>query len=118
MTNGIGDAVKRYRTNIGFSQKELAELCGITPTYLSQIEKGKKRPSYSLLEKLCKYLKVEQKDLYKDLFIDSILKEDQSDEQREIVTLLRVLLEKMSNLQNKGKSGLTDKLNQQKLEHV
>ncbi|GAB4020620.1 helix-turn-helix transcriptional regulator [Spirosoma migulaei] len=114
MTNGIGDAIKRYRTNMGMPQKELAELCGITPTYLSQIEKGKKKPSYSLLEKICKHLKIEQRDLYKDLFIDSILQEDQSDEQREIVTLLRVLLEKMSNL-GKNKQPHNSK---QELEHA
>ena len=104
MTNGIGNAIKGYRSAKGIAQKDLAALVGVTPTYLSQVEKGKSNPSYALLDKICKQLGIEQKVLYKDLFIDSILKEGQSDEQKEIVVLLRVLLEKMSDLHTKEAS--------------
>lgn len=47
----IGEALKMFRTIHGYKAKELAELLEISPSYLSEIENGKKSPSYVLLEK-------------------------------------------------------------------
>jgi len=47
----IGEALKMFRTIHGHKAKELAELLEISPSYLSEIETGKKKPSYELLEK-------------------------------------------------------------------
>jgi len=47
----IGEALKMFRTIHGYKAKELAEHLEISPSYLSEIENGKKTPSYELLEK-------------------------------------------------------------------
>ena len=47
----IGEALKMFRTIHGYKGKELAEMLEISPSYLSEIENGKKSPPYELLEK-------------------------------------------------------------------
>jgi transcriptional regulator with XRE-family HTH domain len=49
----IAETIKEIRKRKGLSQKELAELSGISQTYLSQIEKvGERNPSVEILQKL------------------------------------------------------------------
>ena len=45
----IGSIIKAERKKRGWSQKQLADRCGITVTYLSLIENDKKEPTVSLL---------------------------------------------------------------------
>jgi len=55
----IGSALKDIRQNVaGRRQSEVAESLGISQTYLSQVEGGKKIPSQEVVEKLCKAYKV------------------------------------------------------------
>jgi len=37
----LGDAIRHYRSEDGFTQAELAELTGLRRTYLSELETGK-----------------------------------------------------------------------------
>ncbi|MEI6143457.1 MAG: helix-turn-helix transcriptional regulator [Mariniphaga sp.] len=49
----IGETIKSIRKRKGLSQKKLAELSGISQTYLSQIEKfGVRNPSLEILTKI------------------------------------------------------------------
>ena len=50
--NEIGENIKNYRKEAGMTQEELAEKVGITRAYLSEIERGKKDPSYSKVKKI------------------------------------------------------------------
>jgi signal transduction histidine kinase/DNA-binding transcriptional regulator YiaG len=45
----IGARIKEGRTNAGQSQKQLADLVGCDHSYVSQVEKGKNRPSLDFL---------------------------------------------------------------------
>lgn len=47
----IGEVLRLIRTIKGYKAKDLAQKLEISPSYLSQIEKGQKRPSYELIEK-------------------------------------------------------------------
>lgn len=47
----IGEALRLIRTIKGYKARDLAQKLAISPSYLSQIEKGQKRPSYELIEK-------------------------------------------------------------------
>ena len=38
--------IKKYRIKKGLTQEKLSELCGISQDYLSEIERGKKTPSF------------------------------------------------------------------------
>lgn len=48
----LGNTVVQLRERKGMKQGQLAEILGITQTYLSQIEKNKKLPNIALLEKI------------------------------------------------------------------
>ena len=47
----LGDALRRLRSIYGYSAKEMSQLLGISSSYLSEIERGKKSASLELLEK-------------------------------------------------------------------
>ena len=47
----IGEVLKRIRKIYGFKAVEMSESLGISPSYLSEIENGKKQPSLELLKK-------------------------------------------------------------------
>jgi predicted transcriptional regulator len=44
--------IKRRRTSLGLSQKQLADLCGIGQSFLAKIERGKVTPSYTAAVKI------------------------------------------------------------------
>lgn len=54
----IGAVIKAIRTKNGLTQIELAERCGITQTYLSQIENDLKEPNISTLKEISKNLNI------------------------------------------------------------
>ena len=54
----IGNKVKRFRKEKGLSSRELASLADITPSMLSQIERGLANPSLQTLKILAKTLDV------------------------------------------------------------
>lgn len=47
----MGEVLKKIRTIYGYTAKEMSSHLGISPSYLSEIENNKKRPSLDLLEK-------------------------------------------------------------------
>jgi transcriptional regulator with XRE-family HTH domain len=52
------------RMSKGLSQKQLAEFLNINPSYLNQIEKGKRTPSLNLLIRIAKALEKNVKDFF------------------------------------------------------
>ena len=48
----FGDAVRDARVNHGYSQEELADLCGMHRTYISDIERGLRNVSVENIEKI------------------------------------------------------------------
>ena len=57
--------IKRFRNRIGLSQLQLALELGISTTFLSDIETGKKWVSVQTLTRIAKALKVEVYELFK-----------------------------------------------------
>lgn len=47
----IGEVLKRLRKIYGYKAVEVSSLLGISPSYLSEIENGKKQPSLEHLQK-------------------------------------------------------------------
>ena len=47
----LGETLKRLRGIYGYSAQELSECLGISKSYLSEIENGKKKASIDLLQK-------------------------------------------------------------------
>lgn len=46
----LGSVIKNIRIQKGFTQKQFAEICSISQTYLSQIESNRKEPNISVLK--------------------------------------------------------------------
>jgi transcriptional regulator with XRE-family HTH domain len=46
----LGLAIKSIRKQKGLKQNQFAEICEITPSYLSQIENNNKEPNLSILK--------------------------------------------------------------------
>lgn len=77
----IGERLKLYRIQNGYSQSQFCEQIGISPEFLSELEHGKVGFSTDILYKLCKHYKIsadyllfgkEQKDFDGDKFMTSI----------------------------------------------
>ena len=50
--------MKEFRKKEGISQMKLAEYCNTSPTYIGEIEVGKKFPSINMIEKIAAILKI------------------------------------------------------------
>ncbi|MCB2075497.1 MAG: helix-turn-helix transcriptional regulator [Novosphingobium sp.] len=55
----LGRNVRRLREEKGWSQEDYADRAGIHRTYVSDIERGKRNPTVTVVEKLAKPLEVE-----------------------------------------------------------
>lgn len=60
----IGENIKELRLKRGMEQYKLAELVGVSPPMVSQIERGTKIPSMLLGAEIAKALGCEINDLY------------------------------------------------------
>lgn len=81
LTVKFGKRLKELRKKAGLSQQQLAELVGMESlNNISKLETGEQLPKKENLEKLCKVLNVEARDLFdfghiksKDELFDEIL---------------------------------------------
>lgn len=62
--HGLGDYLREQRESARLSVRQLSELSGISNPYLSQIERGLKKPSAEILGRLAKGLEVSAESLY------------------------------------------------------
>ena len=54
----VGEKIKSRRAKLGLSQERLAELCGITPSYIGHIERGSRKLSLNTAISLCNVLEI------------------------------------------------------------
>lgn len=59
----LGDLIRAERKRRGLQQGVLAKRLGITQAYLSELETGKKRPSFDLGVTICDALGISVSDL-------------------------------------------------------
>lgn len=57
--------IREVRESKNISLTELSKLTNISKSHLSNIERGEKEPSISILIRIALALKVDEKDLYK-----------------------------------------------------
>ncbi len=60
----LGDYLREQRTAAQLSLRQLAEQAGVSNPYLSQIERGLRRPSAEVLQQLAKALRISAEQLY------------------------------------------------------
>lgn len=61
---GLGDYLKEQRTNAELSLRQLSEAAGVSNPYLSQIERGLRKPSADVLQQIAKALRISAEQLY------------------------------------------------------
>jgi transcriptional regulator with XRE-family HTH domain len=62
--SGIGDYIRQQREQARISLRQLAEQAGISNPYLSQIERGLRKPSADILHQIAKGLRISAEALY------------------------------------------------------
>jgi transcriptional regulator with XRE-family HTH domain len=60
----LGDYLKEQRTGARLSLRQLADLAGVSNPYLSQIERGLRKPSAEVLSQIAKALRISAEQLY------------------------------------------------------
>jgi transcriptional regulator with XRE-family HTH domain len=60
----LGDYIREQRSAAQISLRQLAKAAGVSNPYLSQIERGLKKPSAEILQSLAKGLRVSAESLY------------------------------------------------------
>ena len=60
----LGDYLREQRTSARLSLRQLAEQAGVSNPYLSQIERGLRRPSAEVLQQIAKALRISAEQLY------------------------------------------------------
>ena len=60
----IGDYIKEQRENASLSLRRLAADAGVSNPYLSQVERGLRKPSAEILQQLAKALRISAEQLY------------------------------------------------------
>ncbi len=63
----IGQRIRNYRVQEGYSQEKLAEISGCYPTYIGQIERGEKNATLESIEKIASSLKLPLSKLFEFL---------------------------------------------------
>ena len=62
--NSLGDYVRAQRQQAQMSLRQLAELADVSNPYLSQIERGLRKPSADVLQQIAKALRISAESLY------------------------------------------------------
>jgi transcriptional regulator with XRE-family HTH domain len=95
----LGQNIKRFRGNSGYSQEELAEKAGISIPFLGAIERGDKWPSPTTLAEIARGLGIYPYDLLKPEEITSQdIKKITSKLVQDITRLVGISLKKMNTI--------------------
>jgi transcriptional regulator with XRE-family HTH domain len=60
----LGEYIHDQRKSAQYSLRQLAEVAGVSNPYLSQIERGLKKPSAEILQQIAKALRISAETLY------------------------------------------------------
>lgn len=95
----LGDFIREQRRGARLSLRTLAKLAGISNPYLSQVERGLRKPSADILQAIAKGLRISAETLYvragilderKDLDIRSVIIGDMNLTEKQRQTLLDI----------------------------
>ncbi|HJQ01685.1 MAG TPA: helix-turn-helix transcriptional regulator [Jatrophihabitans sp.] len=63
-SGSIGDFIREQRTQAQVSLRQLSKLAGVSNPYLSQVERGLRKPSAEILQQIAKGLRISAEQLY------------------------------------------------------
>ena len=62
--SSIGSYIREQREQAKISMRQLAQAAGVSNPYLSQVERGLRRPSADILQQIAKGLRISAEALY------------------------------------------------------
>ena len=68
----FGKRVRELRLKVGWTQEQLAEAAGITTTYTSDLERGTKVPSLTVLLRISRAFRVSVGELLREFTVDTV----------------------------------------------
>jgi transcriptional regulator with XRE-family HTH domain len=68
----FGKRLRQLRLDAGWTQEELAEAAGITTTYTSDLERGTKVPSLTIVLRISRAFRMSVAELLKDFTADAV----------------------------------------------
>ncbi|MCU1246302.1 MAG: DNA-binding protein [Acidobacteria bacterium] len=68
----FGKRLRELRLGADWTQEQLAEAAGITTTYTSDLERGTKVPSLTILLRISRALRIPVSELLKDFTTDAV----------------------------------------------
>ncbi len=74
--NAIGSYIREQREQAKVSLRQLAQAAGVSNPYLSQVERGLRRPSADLLQQIAKGLRISAEALYDQAGIQTPILDD------------------------------------------
>ena len=75
MENQMGKAIKYKRRLLGYSQQELGDMVGRTPSQIGQIERGITKPSVEVLTKIVDVLSLDANMMFSTCEVSDELKD-------------------------------------------
>lgn len=81
----LGEFIRDQRRNARLSLRKLSELAGISNPYLSQIERGLRKPSAEILQAIARALQISSETLY----VRAGILEERTDNQDLVGSILR-----------------------------
>jgi transcriptional regulator with XRE-family HTH domain len=68
----FGKRLRQLRLDAGWTQEQFAEAAGITTTYTSDLERGTKVPSLTILLRVSRAFRMPVADLLRDFTVDAV----------------------------------------------
>ena len=68
----FGKRIRQLRLGAGWTQEQLAEAAGITTTYTSDLERGTKVPSLTIVLRISRAFRMSVADLLRDFTVDAV----------------------------------------------
>jgi transcriptional regulator with XRE-family HTH domain len=68
----FGKRLRQLRTDAGWTQEQLAEAAGITTTYTSDLERGTKTPSLTIVLRISRAFRISVGTLLNEFTIDAV----------------------------------------------
>jgi transcriptional regulator with XRE-family HTH domain len=86
--------LKKWRKNMGLSQKSLAERCNAAHSYIRQLESGAGHPSFAFMGKLADALNIE---VYQLFYNEAAAKSDKPSRAEHLEMIKMDFLKRMAN---------------------
>jgi transcriptional regulator with XRE-family HTH domain len=80
----VGEFIREQRRSAQFSLRQLAEVAGVSNPYLSQIERGLRKPSADILQQIAKALRISAETLY----VKAGILDERNPESQKVVTAI------------------------------